>query len=134
MVATVQSSVAFMFYGGRSKRPSCPARRTGYPARERRTRVASLASLCFSVHQRTALVRNLSFNGLMLETTLPPPEGQTVVVQLEGLAPIWGEVRWRSGGKAGIRFDRPISAEDLFLCAVRRPIANDDVCFNASLY
>lgn len=127
MLATLQSNRAFLFYGGRSPRGECPLpRRSIYRARERRTRVASLASLYFSIHQRKALVRNLSLNGLMLETTLPPPEGQMVVVKLDGLAPIWGRVRWRSGGKAGIRFDQPISAEALFLCALRRPVANDD--------
>jgi hypothetical protein len=127
MFATIQSSLNFMFYGDRRAAAPPPERRAALPPRERRSRVRNMARVYFDCHSRRALIRNLSRNGLMMETTLPPPKGQIVVVKIEGLAPIWGEVRWCKGGKAGIRFEEPISAEELFHCAMREPIANDDV-------
>jgi hypothetical protein len=39
--------------------------------------------------------------------------GKKVVVAVESLKPIRGEVRWFSEGRAGIVFDRPIQFEAL---------------------
>ena len=93
-----------------------------------------MAQVYFESHVRRVLIRNLSLNGLMMETALPPEPGQIVVVTIEGLTPIWGQIRWRRDGRAGILFEEPISPEQLFRCAVREPVANDDIAAGTALF
>jgi hypothetical protein len=120
-----------MFYGRLERQAAIAAKRFAAPARlsvkrkERRARVLNTAQVFFGDQQRKALVRNMSLNGLMLETTLPPARGERVMIKIIGLAPIWGETRWRYGGTAGIKFEGPITAEELQQCVQWTEIAND---------
>lgn len=84
---------------------------------EPRSRITRFAGIYFAEFARKALIRNLSRSGALIETTLPPSIGEEVTVKIDGLAPISGKVRWRSGGQAGLQFEQPISVQEMFCCA-----------------
>lgn len=54
-------------------------------------------------------VRNISAQGLMGECAYPPRPGDEVDLELPGIGPIAGHVRWGDeAGAIGIAFDGPI--------------------------
>lgn len=56
------------------------------------------------------LVHDLSRSGMMARFTDPPAVGETLVVEVRGLPPVTGTVRWVKGTKAGLEF---AEAQDL---------------------
>jgi hypothetical protein len=58
-------------------------------------------------------VHDISLGGMKVEPIEEYCVGKKVVVVVESLRPIKGEVRWYSDRRAGIVFDRPLSFEEL---------------------
>mgnify|MGYP004523078529 CR=1 FL=1 len=56
------------------------------------------------------LVHDISANGLMARFASPPEVGQALVIEIRGLPPVAGTVRWVRGHKAGVQF---VEAQDL---------------------
>ena len=58
-------------------------------------------------------VCDLSQGGARVFAHVAPALGQHIVLAIEGLVPIAGEVRWQDDGKLGIAFDEPIPFDTL---------------------
>jgi hypothetical protein len=54
------------------------------------------------------IVRNISAHGLRGECAYPPEAQDEVEIELPGLGPVAGHVRWESGEAFGVEFDGPI--------------------------
>ena len=61
----------------------------------------------------TVDVHDISLGGMKVEPIEEYCLGKKVVVVVESLRPIRGEVRWFSDRKAGIVFDKPMKFEEL---------------------
>ncbi len=89
---------------------SAPAeRRSG----KRHSAVLLLGKLCGDV-PGVCLVHNISEHGLMARFVDVPAVGDSVCVEVRGLAPARGTVRWVRGQKAGIQFDSSQPYERIF--------------------
>lgn len=64
--------------------------------------------------ESACLVHDISRHGLMARFTVPPAQGETLVVEVRGLPPAVGTVRWVKGRKAGFQFDAPQPVEQVF--------------------
>ena len=53
-------------------------------------------------------VRNISDNGMMLETSVPVTPGEQVTIQLSESVIIDGRIAWEDGSRCGVAFDEPI--------------------------
>jgi hypothetical protein len=53
-------------------------------------------------------VRNISDNGMMLETSVPLEPGERVSIQLSESVSIEGRIAWEDGRRCGVVFDQPI--------------------------
>lgn len=71
-------------------------------ARPARHRVARAAAIRRGAEVARAIVRNVSRNGMMIETGLALCAGQLVQVMIGDDAAIDGQVRWARGGRAGL--------------------------------
>ncbi len=60
------------------------------------------------------LVHDISAGGLMARFPTPPEVGEVVTIEVRGLPPTRGTVRWVRGPKAGVQFDAPRAIEDVF--------------------
>ena len=60
------------------------------------------------------LVHDLSRHGLMARFTAAPAQGETLVIEVRGLPPIAGQIRWVKGRKAGFQFAEPQPVEQVF--------------------
>ena len=89
---------------------SAPAERRGG---NRHSAVLLLGKLCGDV-PGVCLVHNISENGLMARFVDAPMVGDSVCVEVRGLAPARGTVRWVKGQKAGVQFDSPQPYERIF--------------------
>ena len=87
--------------------------RHGFRARPPRLDVSCKASLRVDKTYYTVDVHDISLGGMKVEPIEEYCLGKKVVVVVESLRPIRGEVRWYSNRKAGIVFDDPLSFEDL---------------------
>jgi hypothetical protein len=87
--------------------------RHGFRARPPRLDVSCKASLRVDKIYYTVDVHDISLGGMKVEPIEEYCLGKKVVVVVESLRPIRGEVRWYSNRKAGIVFDDPLSFEDL---------------------
>jgi hypothetical protein len=58
-------------------------------------------------------IHDLSLTGALIEGSQLPGAGRAVTLSAEGLHTA-GRVVWREGDRAGLRFDRPLSVEQLF--------------------
>ncbi len=54
------------------------------------------------------IVRNISAHGLRGECAYPPEAMDEVEIDLPGLGPVAGHIRWESGEAFGVEFDGPI--------------------------
>ena len=87
--------------------------RHGFRARPPRLDVSCKASLRVDKTYYTVDVHDISLGGMKVEPIEEYCLGKKVVVVVESLRPIRGEVRWYSDRKAGIVFDDALSFEDL---------------------
>lgn len=77
-------------------------------ARQPRSATKRVASVYFDDMRRRAVVHDISPGGAMIEMRLPPAVGEKVIIDISGMAPLSGEVRWRLENKVGIQFETPI--------------------------
>lgn len=68
-------------------------------ARHRMARVVSVSS---GGSADSAVIRNMSRGGMMIETALPLALGQLVDIAMDSDAPLAGQVRWARNGRVGI--------------------------------
>lgn len=87
--------------------------RHGFRSRPPRLDVSCKASLRVDKIYYTVDVHDISLDGMKVEPIEEYCLGKKVVVVVESLRPIRGEVRWYSNRKAGIVFDDALSFEDL---------------------
>ena len=87
--------------------------RHGFRARPPRLDVSCKASLRVDKTYYTVDVHDISLGGMKVEPIEEYCLGKKVVVVVESLRPIRGEVRWYSDRKAGIVFDDALSFVDL---------------------
>lgn len=87
--------------------------RHGFRARPPRLEVRCKASLRVDKIYYTVDVHDISLQGMKVEPIDEYCLGKKVVVVVESLRPIRGEVRWYSDRRAGIVFDQPLEFEEL---------------------
>ncbi|MDP9086669.1 MAG: PilZ domain-containing protein [Pseudomonadota bacterium] len=87
--------------------------RHGFRPRPPRLEVQCKASLRIGKTYYTADVHDLSLGGMKVEPIEEYCLGKQIVVVVESLRPVKGEVRWFADRKAGIVFDQPLKFEEL---------------------
>jgi hypothetical protein len=87
--------------------------RHGFRPRPPRLEVHCKASLRVDKVYYTVDVHDISLGGMKVEPIEEYCLGKKVVVVVESLRPIRGEVRWYSDRRAGIIFDKPLEFEEL---------------------
>ncbi|MEA3067842.1 MAG: hypothetical protein QOK41_1249 [Sphingomonadales bacterium] len=87
--------------------------RHGFRARPPRLEIPCKASVRVGKTYYTVDVHDISLGGIKVEPIDEYCVGKKVVVVVESLRPIKGEVRWYSERRAGIVFDRPLDFEEL---------------------
>ena len=65
-----------------------------------------------------ARVRNLSTDGMMIESDAVPSVGTVYEVEMRGIGRVSGRVAWVAEGRAGLALDSPIDPK-----AARKPVA-----------
>ena len=87
--------------------------RHGFRPRPPRLEVSCKASVRVGKVYYTVDVHDISLGGMKVEPIEEYCVGKKVVVVVESLRPVKGEVRWYSDRKAGIVFDKPLEFEEL---------------------
>ena len=87
--------------------------RHGFRARPPRLEVQCKANVKLEKTYYTVDIHDISMAGMKVEPIEEYCLGKKVIVVIESLRPIRGEVRWYSERKAGIVFDEPLSFEEL---------------------
>ena len=87
--------------------------RHGFRARPPRLDVQCKANVRVGKTYYNCDVHDISLGGMKIEPIEEYCLGKQVVVVVESLRPIKGEVRWFSDRKAGIVFDKPLTFEEL---------------------
>ena len=87
--------------------------RHGVRVRPPRLEVQCRASVRIGKLYYTVDVHNISLGGLKVEPIEEYCVGKDVVVVVESLRPVKGNVRWFSERQAGIVFDKPLSFDEL---------------------
>jgi hypothetical protein len=87
--------------------------RHGFRARPPRLDIPCKASVRVGKTYYTVDVHDISLGGIKVEPIEEYCVGKNVVVVVESLRPIKGEVRWYSDRRAGIVFERPLEFEEL---------------------
>ena len=87
--------------------------RHGYRPRPPRLEVDCKASLRVGKTYYTVAVNDISLGGIKVEPIEEYCLGKNVIVVVESLKPIKGQVRWYSDRRAGIVFDQPLRFEEL---------------------
>lgn len=87
--------------------------RHGFRARPPRLEVNCKANVKLEKTYYTVDIHDISLAGMKVEPIEEYCLGKKVVVVIESLRPIRGEVRWFADRKAGIVFDEPLSFEEL---------------------
>ena len=87
--------------------------RHGVRLRPPRLEVQCRASVRIGKLYYTVDVQNISLGGLKVEPIEEYCVGRDVVVVVESLRPVKGNVRWFSERQAGIVFDKPLSFDEL---------------------
>lgn len=87
--------------------------RHGFRPRPPRLEIACKASVRVGKTYYTVDVRDISTGGMKVEPIAEYCVGKKVVVVVESLRPIKGEVRWYSDRRAGIVFDQPLEFDEL---------------------
>ena len=87
--------------------------RHGFRPRPPRLEIPCKASVRVGKTYYTVDVHDISLGGIKVEPIEEYCVGKKVVVVVESLRPIKGEVRWYSDRRAGIVFDRPLEFDEL---------------------
>ena len=87
--------------------------RHGFRPRPPRLEVNCKANVKLENSYYTVDVHDISLGGMKVEPIEEYCLGKKVVVVVESLRPVRGEVRWFSDRKAGIVFDQPLKFEEL---------------------
>ena len=87
--------------------------RHGFRARPPRLEVNCKASVKVGKIYYTCDVHDISLGGMKVEPIEEYCVGKKVIVVVESLKPIKGEVRWYSERKAGIIFEEPLNFDEL---------------------
>jgi len=87
--------------------------RLGFRARPPRLEIACKASVRVGKVYYTVDVHDISLAGMKVEPIEEYCVGKKVVVVVESLRPVKGEVRWFSERRAGIVFDNPLDFDEL---------------------
>ncbi|MBB3763466.1 PilZ domain-containing protein [Sphingomicrobium lutaoense] len=87
--------------------------RHGFRPRPPRLKVDCKANLKIGSTYYTVSVQDISQGGIKVEPVEEYCLGKKVVIVVESLKPIKGEVRWYADRRAGIVFDRPLGFEEL---------------------
>ena len=87
--------------------------RHGFRPRPPRLEVDCKANVKLESSYYTVDVHDISLGGMKVEPIEEYCLGKKVVVVVESLRPVRGEVRWFSDRKAGIVFDQPLKFEEL---------------------
>jgi PilZ domain len=87
--------------------------RHGFRSRPPRLEIACKASVRVGKLYYSVDVHDISLGGMKVEPIEEYCVGKKVIVVVESLRPIKGEVRWYSDRKAGIVFDRPLEFDEL---------------------
>ena len=87
--------------------------RHGFRARPPRLEIPCKASVRVAKVYYTVDVHDISLGGMKVEPIEEYCVGKQVVVVVESLRPIKGEVRWYNERKAGIVFDKPLDFDEL---------------------
>jgi hypothetical protein len=87
--------------------------RHGFRARPPRLQIPCKASVRVGKTYYTVDVHDISLGGIKVEPIEEYCVGKKVVVVVESLRPIKGEVRWYSDRRTGIVFDRPLDFDEL---------------------
>ena len=87
--------------------------RHGFRPRPPRLEVNCKANVKLDSNYYTVDVHDISLGGMKVEPIDEYCLGKKVVVVVESLRPVRGEVRWFSDRKAGIVFDQPLKFEEL---------------------
>lgn len=69
------------------------------------------------------LIRNISTEGVMIETRLSLPVDEQIFIEIQSGNPMKGRVRWSKDGMTGVQLDRPIEIAE----ALRTSSAEDVV-------
>jgi len=87
--------------------------RHGFRARPPRLQIPCKASVRVGKTYYTVDVHDISLGGIKVQPIEEYCVGKKVIVVVESLRPIKGEVRWYSDRRAGIVFDRPLEFDEL---------------------
>ena len=87
--------------------------RHGFRPRPPRLQIACKASVRVGKLYYSVDVHDISLSGMKVEPIEEYCVGKKVIVVVESLRPIKGEVRWYSERRAGIVFDRPLEFDEL---------------------
>lgn len=87
--------------------------RLGFRPRPPRLQIACKASVKVGKVYYTVDVHDISLAGMKVEPIEEYCVGKKVVVVIESLRPVKGEVRWYSDRRAGIVFDKPLEFDEL---------------------
>ena len=87
--------------------------RHGFRPRPPRLQIACKASVRVGKLYYSVDVQDISLAGMKVEPIEEYCVGKKVVVVVESLRPIKGEVRWYSDRRAGIVFDKPLEFDEL---------------------
>ena len=87
--------------------------RHGFRARPPRLDISCKASVRVGKLYYSVDVHDISLEGMKVEPIEEYCVGKKVVVVVESLRPIKGEVRWYSDRRAGIVFDKPLDFDEL---------------------
>jgi hypothetical protein len=87
--------------------------RLGFRSRPPRLEIACKASVRVGKVYYTVDVHDISLGGMKVEPIEEYCVGKKVIVVIESLRPVKGEVRWFSDRRAGIVFDKPLDFDEL---------------------
>jgi hypothetical protein len=87
--------------------------RLGFRSRPPRLEIACKASVRVGKVYYTVDVHDISLGGMKVEPIEEYCVGKKVLVVVESLRPVKGEVRWFSDRRAGIVFDQPLDFDEL---------------------
>ena len=87
--------------------------RHGFRPRPPRLEIACKASVRVGKTYYTVDIHDISLGGMKVEPIGEYCVGKQVIVVVESLRPIKGEVRWFSDRRAGIVFDKPLEFDEL---------------------
>ena len=87
--------------------------RLGFRPRPPRLEIPCKASVRLGKIYYTVEVHDISLGGMKVEPIEEYCVGKKVVVVIESLRPVKGEVRWYSDRRAGIVFDKPLEFDEL---------------------